>query len=56
MSKLKSRAVAIGGARCVLETVWSSVVSVAGSQSSELVRATRDSADALWAMRFEALS
>lgn len=41
---------------CVLETVWSSVVSVAGPQSSELVRAARDSTDALWAMRAEVLS
>jgi hypothetical protein len=56
MSKLKSRVVATGEARCVLETMWSSVVSVAGPQSPELVRATRDSTDALWAMWAEVLS
>jgi hypothetical protein len=41
---------------CVLETVWSSVVSIAGAQTSEWVRAARDSSDPLWAMRAAVLT
>lgn len=36
---------------CVLETVSSCIVSLDGAQSAEWVRATRDAADPLWAMR-----